>query len=65
MKKRILAALTVLLVPAQAFAQTTWTPILTETSFSGIKTDLLTGANGLVLLTLIIVGVSMLFKIFR
>lgn len=64
MKKRILAALTALLVPAQAFAQS-WTPILTSSSFDGIKTDMLTGANGMVLLLMIILGVGMLFKIFR
>lgn len=63
MKKKISAALASLLLPAPAFAN--WTALISAENFSGIRTDLLTGANGLILLILIIVGVSMLFKVFR
>lgn len=64
MKKRILAALTVLLVPAQAFAQS-WTPLITSSVFEGPRTDMLTAVGGIVTLLLIIVGIGYLSRIFR
>jgi hypothetical protein len=55
------------LLPARAYAfgETAWTPLIQSTDFTGVKTDLLTGANGLVLLFLIIFGVSMLLRVFK
>jgi hypothetical protein len=52
------------LFPAPSYA-TDWIPLIQATDFTGVKTDLLTGANGLVLLFLIIFGVSMLLRVFR
>jgi hypothetical protein len=66
MKNKVLAVLTGLLSPAPAFALgETWTPLITAENFTGIRTDLLTGVNGVILLVLIIVGVGMLIKVFR
>lgn len=63
MKKRILAALTALLVPAQAFAQ--WTPLITSSVFEGPRTDMLTAVGGIITLLLIIAGIGYLSRIFR
>ena len=66
MKKKIFAALTALLVPAQAFALgETWTPLISASDFTGIRTDLLTAVGGIIMLLLIIAGVALLSKIFR
>lgn len=65
MKKRIVAVLASLFLPAQAFATEGWTPLITLENFTGIKQDVLTGANGIILLILVIVGVSMLIRIFK
>lgn len=64
MKKRHLAAVTSLLFPAQALAQT-WTPLISASDFTGIRTDLLTAVAGIIALLLIIAGVALLSKIFR
>jgi len=64
MKRKIIALLAALgLVPASAFAQ--WTPLIQSTAFDGIKTDMLTATNGIILLLLIIVGLALLMKVFR
>ncbi|WP_420207984.1 hypothetical protein [Candidatus Electronema sp. JC] len=66
MKKRILAALTALLVPAQAFALgETWTPLITASAFDGPRIDMLTAVGGIITLLLIIAGIAFLAKIFR
>lgn len=41
-----------------------WTPLITAANFTGIETDLMTAASGLIGLTLIIVGVGVLYRIF-
>lgn len=66
MKNRILAALTALLVPAQAFAfGESWTPLIESSFFSGIRSDLLVAVAGIISLLLIIAGVALLSKLFR
>ncbi len=67
MKKRILAALAALIVPASAFAwgETTWTPLIESSYFTGIRADLLLAVGGIISLLLIIAGVSVLAKVFR
>ncbi len=58
-----LAAL--LLLPASASATFSWDPLIQSTYFDGIKTDMMTTVNGIILVALIIVGLGMLLKVFR
>lgn len=41
-----------------------WTPLLSASNFTGIETDLMTAATGLLGLTLIICAVGVIFRIF-
>lgn len=41
-----------------------WTPLLSASDFTGIETDLMTAATGLLGLTLIIVGIGVIYRIF-
>lgn len=58
-----LAAL--LLLPASALAAFVWDPLIQSTYFDGIKADMMTTVNGIILVALIIVGLGMLLKVFR
>lgn len=54
-----------LLLPASASAAFSWEPLIQSTYFDGIKTDMMTTVNGIILVALIIVGLGMLLKVFR
>ena len=49
-------------VVSDAYAE--WTPLITSTAFSGIQTDTLTAAAGIVSLVLIVLGIGILIKVF-
>ncbi len=65
MKKKFAVVLASLLLPAPAFANFTWTPLLDSSYFTGIRADLLVAVGGLITLFLIIAGVGLLIKVFR
>ena len=70
MKKRLLTILAPLIfllsVPILALAEdtgtSTWTPMVSSSSFDGIKADLLTMVGGIVTLFFIILGLVMLMR---
>jgi hypothetical protein len=59
-----------LLVFASLFASVSaawavWTPLITSTDFDGIRTDLLTTVGGIVTLLFILLGLSVLYRVFK
>lgn len=64
-KKMFAAAAAALCIPGSAFAAWSWEPLIQSTYFDGIKTDMLTSVNGIVLVALIILGLGLLLKVFR
>ncbi len=42
-----------------------WTPLIKASYFTGIRTDLLTTVAGIVSCILIVVGLGILYKVFR
>ena len=54
-----------LLVPARVFAQTTWTPLITAESFTGIRADTLLAVGGILTIVLIIAGLGILMRVLR
>lgn len=42
----------------------TWTPLITSDSFTGITTDITTGATGIITIALMICGVGFLIAVF-
>ena len=48
-----------------ALATVTWTPLIDATDFNGIKSDLLTTVNGMVLLLFIILGLGVLYRVMK
>lgn len=41
-----------------------WTPLVSSTMFDGIRTDMLTASGGLMTLSLIVLGVGILLRVF-
>lgn len=52
-------------IPLKAFASTpSYTPLITSTTFDGVRTDVTTTAVGVISVVVIIVGVSMIVRAF-
>lgn len=51
-------------VPSASFASETWTPLITASTFDGLKADILTTAIAIISVLLIIAGAGMLWRMF-
>jgi hypothetical protein len=58
--QRFLLAFLTVLSPATVFAE--WTPLITASDFTGINTDLLTTASGILGLVVIVLGIGILIR---
>lgn len=64
-KKRLVFLLTVLGMSGSAFAETpAWTPLITTSSFDGIRADVTTTCLGLLSILIIIVALSLISRAF-
>lgn len=61
MKKRIAILLAVIGCPSVALAE--WTPLITDSMFTGIRTDMLVAVGGILGLALIVFGLSMIMRV--
>lgn len=59
--KKILALTLSIFAPAIARAES-WTPLITSSSFDGIKADMITMVGGIVTLFFIVLGLAMLMR---
>ena len=48
---------------SECFATWTWTPLISDTYFDGITTDLKTAVAGITLLLFIILGLGILYRV--
>ncbi|MDD2468301.1 MAG: hypothetical protein PHI97_30340 [Desulfobulbus sp.] len=64
MKKRLLILTAPLVTPCVAFAED-WTPLVSSTTFDGIKADVILACGSIFVLGLIIFGIGVLMRAVR